>query len=179
MRVILTEDVPKLGAAGEVVKVKPGYGRNYLLPKGMAELATDGRVKQLEHQKRVIEEKVKKQVSVHQELANRMKSVALSFQMQTNEEGKLFGSVTNGDIQHQLADRGFEIERRKIELSEPIKQVGDVDVNIRLHHDVQFQIVVSVVSSGMPPPPVFEEEELSQAEAAMEEAETRPADGDE
>ncbi len=171
MRVILTEDIPKLGHAGEVVKVKPGYGRNYLLPRGKAQLATEGRVRELEHQQRVIEEKVKKAVRSLEGIGAALANVSLEFEMQSNEEGKLFGSVTSSDIGERLAEQGFEVDRRKIELPEAIKQVGDHAVNVRLHREVQVAISVKVTAVGGAPEPA--PEEPSAAEVAMEEAEAR------
>ena len=179
MRLILTEDVPKLGVAGEVVRVRPGYGRNYLIPQGKAQLATAGRVSELEHHRRVIDEKVQKEITTHQAVAAELGKVELSFEMQSNEEGRLFGSVTNGDIQERLGSLGFEVERRKIELSEPIKQVGEHEVNLRLHREVQVPIVVTVVSVGAPAEAPEEEEELTAAEEAMEAAEARVEEEDE
>ena len=177
MRLILTEDVPKLGQAGELVRVKRGYGRNYLIPQGKAQLATEGRVKEVEHQKRVVDEKVKKEVSGLEGVAQRMKGVVLTFEVQSNTEGKLFGSVTNQDLAAGLAEQGFEVDRRKIELGEPIKQVGEHQVNVRLHREVQVEISVSVTSSGIAPDEP--EEEPSPAEAAMETRESRAHDDDE
>ncbi len=175
---ILIEDIPKLGDAGDVVKVKPGYARNYLIPRGKAQLATEGRVKQLEHQKRVIEEKVKKEVASLQGRAAEFSGISLDFEMQSNDEGKLFGSVTSADIATRLAERGVEVDRRKIELGEPIKQVGEHSIRIRLHREVRVEIQVSVISVGGAPEP--QAEEPSPAELAMDEAETRErADGDE
>ena len=171
MRLILNEDVPKLGNAGDVVRVKRGYGRNFLIPQGKAQLATDGRVKEIDHQKRVIEEKVKKEVGNLEGLAQRMKGAVLKFEMQSNEEGKLFGSVTNQDLAARLAEQGFEVERRKIELADPIKQVGEQQVNVRLHREVQVEISVHVESSGIAPDEP--EEEPSAADAAMETEEAR------
>ncbi len=177
MRLILTEDVPKLGQAGEVVRVKRGYGRNYLIPQGKAQIATEGRVKEIEHQKRVIDEKVKKEVSALDGVGQRLKGVVLKFEMQSNDEGKLFGSVTNQDLAASLAALGFEVERRRIELGEPIKQIGEHQVNVRLHREVQVEISVSVTSSGIAPDEP--EEEPSAAEAAMETEESRAHDRDE
>jgi large subunit ribosomal protein L9 len=172
MRLILTEDVPSLGNAGDVVRVKRGYGRNYLLPQGKAQLATETRVREIEHQKRVIDEKVQKEVLEHRATGEKLAKVSLEFEMQTNEEGKLFGSVTNGDILERLVVQGFEIDRRKIELPEPIKQVGEHEVNVRLHREVQVSIRVNVSSSGAVAV-IEEEDEPSAAEVAMEEAEGR------
>ncbi len=171
MQLILTEDIPKLGEAGDVVKVKPGYGRNYLIPRGKAQLATPGRVRELEHQKRVIEEKVKKEVGALQGKAAEVAKVSLEFEMQSNEEGKLFGSVTNSDIAERLAALGHDVDRRKIALADPIKQIGDHKVNVRLHRHVQVEITLRVIAVGGAPEP--EAEEPSTAELAMEEAESR------
>ena len=168
MRVILIEDVPKLGNAGEVVRVKPGYGRNYLIPQGIAQLATDRRVKQLEHHQRVIAEKVKRQVKGFEDLAKQVRGAKLAFEMQSNAEGKLFGSVTNADIQQQLAEQGLQIDRRKIELGEPIKQVGEHEVTIRLHREVLVDLKVDVTSSAIVADAI---EEQSDADAQMDAAE--------
>jgi large subunit ribosomal protein L9 len=161
IHIILTEDVQHLGIAGQVVRVKDGYARNYLMPRGMAMLATDGRVKELAHKKRVIEEKQKKEISGHQEIARMLAKVSLSFEVQAGEEGKLFGSVTNADIHHQLTEQGFAVERRKIDLPDPIKQIGSYEVSVRLHREVIQKIRVQVVAAPG----------SAAAEAAEEEAE--------
>jgi large subunit ribosomal protein L9 len=150
IELILTEDIHRLGNAGDVVRVKAGYGRNYLLPQGKAMLATASRVKEIEHQRRVIDELQKKAIAGYQELARRVSAVNLTFDMQASPEGKLFGSVTNADIAARLAAAGVEIERRKIAIAEPIKTVGDHAVTIRLHREVQTPVVVKVVASGAP-----------------------------
>ena len=147
MKLILTEDIPNLGNAGEVVKVKDGYGRNYLMPRGMAMLATDGRVKELEHKRRVIDERVRKAKKGHEAVALTIHKTPLSFTVQAGEEGKLFGSVTSSDIAAQLAEKGVEIDRRKIDLSEPIKQLGEYKVGIKLHREVIAEVKVSVVAA--------------------------------
>lgn len=146
MEVILTEDVAKLGRAGDLVRVKPGYGRNYLIPQGKALLATRGRVRELEHKKRVIEQRERKEVSAHEQLAQRLSALQLRFEVQAGEEGKLFGSVTTADIAGQLGEQGFEVDRRKIELADPIKQLGEYEVSVRLHREVTAQIKVEVAA---------------------------------
>ena len=148
MEVILTEDIHRLGNAGDLVKVKAGFGRNYLLPQGKAMLATPSRVKQVEHQRRMIAEIQKKAVAEFKEIERRLKSVDLSFEMQASPEGKLFGSVTNADIAAKLAAGGVEIERRKIVIAEPIKSVGEHPITVRLHREVQTPLVVKVISGG-------------------------------
>ncbi len=147
VEVILTEDILTLGHAGEVVRVRPGYARNYLLPQGKAMLATKGRVRELEHKKRVIEEKIRKEISGHEARARQLGEIELEFQVLVGEEGKLFGSVTNADIAGRLAERGIELDRRKIELREPIKQLGEYDVMVRLHREVAAQLHVKVVAA--------------------------------
>ena len=150
MEVILTEDIHRLGNAGDVVKVKAGFGRNYLLPQGKAMLATPSRVKQVEHQRRVIAEIQKKAVAEFREIERRLKAVDLTFEMQASPEGKLFGSVTNADIAAKLAAAGVEIERRKIVIAEPIKSTGEHAITVRLHREVQTPLVVKVISGGEP-----------------------------
>ena len=147
VEVILSEDISTLGHAGEVVRVRPGYARNYLLPQGKAMLATKGRVRELEHKKRVIEEKVRKEIGGHEARARQLGEIELEFQVLVGEEGKLFGSVTNADIAGRLAERGIELDRRKIELREPIKQLGEYDVMVRLHREVAAQLHVKVVAA--------------------------------
>jgi large subunit ribosomal protein L9 len=150
IEVILTEDIHRLGNAGDVVRVKAGFGRNYLLPQGKAMLATAGRVKQVEHQRRVIDELQKKAIAGFQDLSRRVLAIDMTFEMQASAEGKLFGSVTNADIAARLAAGGVEIERRKIVIAEPIKTTGEHPVTVRLHREVQTPIVVKVVASGAP-----------------------------
>ena len=149
IEVILTEDIHRLGNASDVVRVKAGFGRNYLLPQGKAMLATASRVKQVEHQRRVIDELQKKAVAGYQDLARRVAAVGMTFEMQASPEGKLFGSVTNADIAARLAAGGVEIERRKIVIAEPIKTVGDHPVVVRLHREVQTPIVVKVGAASV------------------------------
>ncbi len=174
MRVILTEDVPKLGDAGQVVRVRRGYGRNYLIPQGKAMLATERKIAEIEHQRRVIEDKVSKEVAGYKQSAGALAKVELSFEMQSNAEGKLFGSVTNADIQAKLSEAGFKLDRRKIGLAQPIKSVGSHELVVRLHREVQVPMVVTVVSSGEPAPEREPEEvELGTAEQAMIDAEAR------
>ena len=148
IEVILTEDIHRLGNAGDVVKVRAGFGRNYLLPQGKAMLATASRVKEVEHKRRVIEEIQKKAIAGFQQVARQVAAVDLTFPMQASPEGKLFGSVTNADVAARFAAAGIEVERRRIVIPEPIKTVGDHPITVRLHREVQTPLVVKVVSSG-------------------------------
>jgi large subunit ribosomal protein L9 len=147
VEVILTEDISTLGNAGEVVRVRPGYARNYLLPQRKAMLATKGRVRELEHKRRVIEEKIRKEIGGHELVAKRLEQTELEFQVLAGEEGKLFGSITNADIAGRLGEQGIKLDRRKLELSEPIKQLGEYKVTLKLHREVSTQIRVKVVAS--------------------------------
>ncbi|HEY2988978.1 MAG TPA: 50S ribosomal protein L9 [Candidatus Binatia bacterium] len=146
MEVILKEDLPNLGKMGEVVRVRDGYARNYLLPRGLVLVANKKNLKTFEHQKRVVasqKDRVSKQA---QTLADKLSQVSLVIAARSGEEGKLFGSVTNIDIEKALRAKGVEVERRRIHLSEPIKMVGDYEVPVRLTAEVTANVKVSVVS---------------------------------
>ena len=145
MEVILKEDIPNVGKMGEVVRVRDGYARNYLLPRGLVLVANKKNLKTYEHQKRVVESQ-KARVQKHANtLSDKLKDVALVIPARAGEEGRLFGSVTNMDIEKALKAQGVEVERRKIHLAEPIKALGEYEVPIRLTADVQANIKVSVV----------------------------------
>jgi large subunit ribosomal protein L9 len=147
VQVILSEDVPNLGEAGDVVSVKPGYARNYLLPQGKAIAATEASVKQLEHQKRVIAEKVARERKRLEGERARFEGQVIEITAQAGEEGRLFGSVTAAMIAEALAERGLEVDRRRIALAEPIKEVGEHSVVIKLHREIQATITVKVVAA--------------------------------
>lgn len=148
MQVILREDVPHLGEVGDVVKVKPGYARNYLLPRGMAVMANARQLKRLEHERRVIEARVAKARAGAEGEAAKLSRVELTISKAAGENDKLFGSVTAMEIEALLRERGFEVDRRKILLDENIKSLGDFEVDIKLHRDVRATIVVRVVPRG-------------------------------
>lgn len=145
MEVILKEDIVDLGKMGEVVRVRDGYARNYLLPRGLVLVANKKNLKGFEHQKRVIGAQREKVVKQAQGLSDKLAALSLVIAVKTGEEGKLFGSVTNMDIERALREKGFDIERRKIHLDEPIKNLGDFEVPIRLAADVTATVKVSVV----------------------------------
>ena len=144
VQVILREDVVKLGDAGDLVSVKPGYARNYLVPQGKAMLATAQRVNEVEHQKRVIAEKLAKELGDLEAVKAKLSGISLEFEAQAGDEGKLFGSVTSQNLAEQLAEKGLDVDRRKIVLDEPIKTVGTHTVAIRLRSDVIAEFTVSV-----------------------------------
>ncbi len=143
---ILREAVPSLGEVGDVVRVKPGYARNYLLPRRKAILATESRVRQVEHDKRVVMEKAAKELKDLGAVRDRLSSVALEISARVGDEGKLFGSVTAAQIVELLAEKGYKIDRRKIALDEPIKEAGQHAVSIRLHREVVAEISVTVTA---------------------------------
>jgi large subunit ribosomal protein L9 len=132
MQVILTQDVNNLGKAGELVSVRPGYGRNYLVPRGLAVTATVTNKNRLDHDKAVIERRVAKERATATELANRINGMTLQFERVVGEDEKLFGSVTNRDIAEQLKRANVEIDHRWIALDQPVKALGKYEVPVRL-----------------------------------------------
>lgn len=144
--VILQRDVEDLGTAGEVVQVAPGYARNYLLPQGFALPATDGNLKRI-HEERRREERAAERVREEAEsLASELSGRSLTFHKRAGEGGKLFGSVTGDDLVSQLAEEGVEVERSRVLLDEPIKELGVYSVAVDLHEDVQPELKVWVVA---------------------------------
>jgi large subunit ribosomal protein L9 len=147
MKVILTEDVPSLGEAGQTVDVAKGYARNYLLPKKLALEATSRNIKQLDHDKRQLLLKLEQTRSEAAATAEKISSISISFSRAAGEGDKLFGSVTTMDIQEALSNRGVAVERRKIMLSDPIKQLGDFTIPIKLQSSVVAELKVSVAKA--------------------------------
>ncbi len=145
IEVILREDVPSLGRAGELVRVRPGYARNYLLPKGLAFEATEGNRRRIAAETRVREARRQAERVEAEGLAARLASVTLTIASKAGEEGKLFGSVTAQDIADALAAQGFAVDRRRIELEHPIKALGTHTVPVRLHPEVHAEVRVHVV----------------------------------
>ncbi len=145
MKIILREDVENLGKAGEVVKVKDGYGRNYLIPRQLAVLANVRNMKSLDHDRRTIETRAKKVRKAAEGTAATLAAVSLTLPAKAGEEGKLFGAITSRDIAEALGKAGVTVDRKAIQLAEPIKQVGDYKVKIRVAADVLPEISVSVV----------------------------------
>jgi large subunit ribosomal protein L9 len=145
MKIILREDVEKLGKAGEVVKVKDGYGRNYLIPRQLAVLANVRNMKALDHDRRTIETRAKKTRKTAEATAATLSAVSLILPAKAGEEGKLFGAITSRDIAEALGKAGLTVDRKSIQLADPIKQVGDYKVKIRVAADVLPEISVSVV----------------------------------
>lgn len=146
--VLLREDVENLGGRGEIVKVKAGYARNYLLPRKMAVLATKGNIRQIEQEREALLKKAAREKATAQAQAEQMRDLHLVFERKVGEHGILFGSVTSMDIAEALQQKGYEIDRKKILLKEAIKVVGDYSVPIRLHREVVLELPVSVVPEG-------------------------------
>jgi large subunit ribosomal protein L9 len=144
VKLILREDVSGLGHAGDVVSVKPGFAKNFLVPEGKAVLASEARIREVEHLKRQIAEKVAKQLSDQRKAKQAIEALQLEVKVKAGEEGKLFGSVTAVQVAELLAARGVEIDRRKIEL-EPIKELGDHTASVRLHRDVVATVRLKVL----------------------------------
>lgn len=145
MKLILREDVEKLGDAGEIVEVKPGYGRNYLIPQGKAEIATPGALKQLELIKEKAERRAELTVEAAQELAERLETTSVTIPVTVGEDEKIHGTITNQDVADALAERDIEIDRRKISLDQDVKTLGEYTATINLLSEIKPQIKVWVV----------------------------------
>ncbi len=151
MKLILREDVPNLGKGGQLVEVKPGYGRNYLLPRGLAVVANPRNLREIEHQKQVAAAKAAKMRASAEALAKRLADTPVSLKRKVGEQDKLYGSVTAMDIAEALGQRGLSIDRRSIDLAEPIKTVGEFEVPVKLHHEVVGKVKVTVEAEEAAP----------------------------
>ena len=145
MKIILRQDVDKLGESGEIVDVKPGYFRNYLNPRGLAMRATESNRKIYEEERRIQQVRQDKAKFDAQKLADKLQNVSLNAPVQVGEEDKVFGSVTSQDIAKLLAEQGFDIDKRNIELEEPIKALGIYNVSVKLHKEVTGEVKVWVI----------------------------------
>jgi large subunit ribosomal protein L9 len=145
MKIILREDIDKLGRRGEVVKVAPGYGRNYLLPKGLAYLHTPGNAKRVDQERRFLNVKLAREKQEAEELSRRISQISTTIVRKVGENETLYGSVTNGDIAEAIEKEGFAIDKRKILLTDPIKTLGIYTVPVKLHPEVTAELKVWVV----------------------------------
>ena len=161
MKVLLKEDVPKLGSVGDEVEVKDGYGRNFLIPSGKALLATPKNLKQFRHQKNLVEHKVKKFKGIAQGVADQLTQMSISITKKVGEQGKLFGAVTSQEIADLVAAQGVEIDRRKIQMSEPIKSLGEFKIPVKLHPEIVAEVTLNVTGEA----PAAEPEVASAPEA--------------
>jgi large subunit ribosomal protein L9 len=145
VQVVLTEDLPNVGNSGELVRVKAGYARNFLIPRGLAAMATKTSVQRVEHERRVAQARAVKQRAAAEEIAGKLKGTKLTLHAQVGEEQKLYGSITTRDIEAALVEKGFEIDRRKI-IAEPIKELGTHKIAIKIAAGVDAEIEVEVVA---------------------------------
>jgi len=181
VRLILKEEVYGLGEAGDLVSVKPGYARNFLLPQGKAEVATENRVRAFEHLKAVIADKLAKEMKDVEAVKQRIEKLHLEFEAAAGESGRLFGSVTSMQIAEQLAEKGVEIDRRKIDLKDPIKSVGEHEVVVKVRREVHATVKLTVTGvAGAAPEaePETEEEPVNLGTDLDEESGEEAAAGD-
>jgi large subunit ribosomal protein L9 len=148
MEVILRDHVEKLGKRGEIVKVSDGYARNYLLPRKLALPATDGNKKHVERERRIVESREAEEKSQAEAIATRLSTIDISIARRVGDTEQLYGSVTAADIADFLKSKGFEIDRRKLILAEPIKTIGEHNVPLKLHREVTAPLKVRVVKEG-------------------------------
>ena len=147
-KVLLREDIDDLGARGEIVRVRAGYARNYLLPRNLAVEATAGNVKGIEAERAALLKKEAKERATAESQSQQMSSLELEFRRKAGEQGALYGSVTSMDLAEALKERGYEIDRHRIHLREPLKRVGDYTVPVRLHREVTIDLKVRVAPEG-------------------------------
>jgi large subunit ribosomal protein L9 len=147
-KVLLREDIDDLGTRGEIVRVRAGYARNYLLPRKLAVEATTSNVKQIEQERAALLKKETHERATAEGQADQLRALALEFKRKAGEQGALYGSVTSMDIAAMLHERGYQLDRHRIHLREPIKRIGEYTVPIRLHRDVSIELQVKVVPEG-------------------------------
>jgi len=147
-QVLLREDIDNLGARGEIVRVKAGYARNYLLPRKLAVEATTNNVRQIEGEKAALAKREAKERGTAELQASQLQKLTLKFERKVGEAGVLYGSVTSMDIAHELKEQGYELDRRKIVLREPIKRFGNYTVPVRLHRQVTVELPIQVLGEG-------------------------------
>jgi large subunit ribosomal protein L9 len=147
-KVLLREDVDDLGARGEIVRVRAGYARNYLLPRNLAVEATAGNVKGIEQERAALLKKEAKERATAEAQSQQMGSLVLEFKRKAGEQGALYGSVTSMDLAEALQERGYDIDRHRIHLREPLKRLGDYTVPVRLHREVTIDLQVKVAPEG-------------------------------
>ncbi len=152
MKIILLENVEKVGRKGDILEVSPGFARNYLLPRKLAMEVTPGNLKTVEMQQKALKKKLEKERLTYQELIKQLNQVTLTFVRRSSEKDVIFGSVSAADIQEELARQGFEIDRKKIVLEEPIKRLGTFSVPVKVYHEDRAEIKVVVVKEESPAP---------------------------
>src|SRR5262245_61014231 len=160
VKLILVESIHSLGEAGDLVSVKPGFARNFLLPQGKAMLATESRVKEFEHKRRIAEERAARELKDLQAIKKQLEALKIEVGARAGESGKLFGSVTASQIADKIEATGLSIDRRRIDLRDPIKEVGEHKVTVKLRRDLVAQLSIHVVAEGGPSPE--EEDEIEE-----------------
>lgn len=175
--ILLREDLDNVGGRGEIVKVKAGYARNYLLPRGLATLATKGNVKQIEQERAALLKKAAVEKATAEAQREQMESIVLTFERKAGEHGTLFGSVTSMDIADALKEKGYEIDRKRVVLREPIKETGEYTVTVKLHREVALSLPVVVTAEGGETPDSVEKKPKRSSKA--DKAETAEASGTE
>lgn len=146
MKIILKEDIHGLGKAGQVINVRDGYARNYLLPKGLAIVADEKNLKLLEHQKKRFEEEARKKRQDAESIAQRLGELQLTIRAKAGEDMKLFGSITSATVAEALKAEGFSVDKRQINIPEPIKRAGEYEVNVKLHSNINAKLKINVVA---------------------------------
>lgn len=146
--ILLREDIETLGGRGEILKVKAGYARNYLIPQGLAILATKGNIRHIERERTVLLKKASEEKATAELQAGQMAELTLEFERLAGETGTLFGSVTSMDITAAINEKGYELDRRKVILKDPIKELGEYTVSVKLHREVVLEIPVTVRAEG-------------------------------
>ena len=175
VKLILVESIHRLGEAGDLVSVKPGFARNFLLPQGKALLATESRVKEFEHKRRIAEEKAARELKDLQAVKKQIESLRIEIGARAGESGKLFGSVTTAQIADKVEAAGLKIDRRRIDLREPIKEVGEHKVSVKLLRELIAQLTIVVVAEGGPSP---EDEDVQEEIEALRGRRRRDHDDD-
>lgn len=171
-KILLREDIDNLGGRGEIVKVKAGYARNFLLPNRLASLATKGNINSIEKERSSLLKKAASEKSTAEAQHEQMRDIALTFERRAGEAGTLFGSVTSMDIAEALKAKGYEIDRRKISLKDAIKETGDYTVNVKLHREVTLAVPISVTAEGGETAPKAEKTVNAPVETKVEAAES-------
>ena len=163
-QILLKEDIDNLGGRGEIVNVKAGFARNYLLPGGFAMLATKGNIKQIEQEREQLLKKAAEERSTAEAQLEQMLKLSFTFERMAGESGTLFGSVTSIDVANALEEKGYEIDRRKIILKSPIKELGDYTIPIKLHREVTLELPITVALEGEAVQETLEEETEAKAD---------------
>ena len=174
-KILLREDVDALGGRGEIVKVRAGYARNYLLPQGLATLATKGNVKQIDQERSALLKRASEEKATAELQKEQMGTIALAFERKAGEGGTLFGSVTSMDIAEALQAKGYEMDRRKIVLRDPIKETGEFTVNVKLHREVVLVIPITVTAEGGEVPDPKAEKKTRKGKEGSEDVTAEPA----